>query len=311
MISPHRSREKQMGFNSGLVKQTTRLVHDPGVRVRVGDDLSPVVPGDPAPGGQTYRAGQYAPHMDDLAISTFSSAQTAGILPSGLPIFDNEGNIDKEKVDTWNPNSVGLPVSFVGDIPAYSSLVVASVLKQINEEFLSSLNMSVMQAPRVLGDFGSYIVSSKTSGENRRFSSVFYVYPDFYKFIDKPIVPKTPKKESGLSVSTFMTFHSIGHVVFSKLSFDGNINEVALFVGSSGWTKNARADHDKGMFMGRKSTSAWYRNSSHRFLTELSKYSPLDDFAQAFALYYTSSDYFQKVDPEKYNIVHKIVNRQV
>jgi hypothetical protein len=311
MISPHRSREKEIGFSSNTLKKTSRLVHDPGMRVRVGDDLSPVIPGDPAPGGKTYRAGQYAPHVDDLAISTFSSAETAGILPSGLPIFDEEGNIDKDKLDNWNPSMEGLPVSFADDIPVYSSLVVTSVLKQLDEEMLSSLNLSIMQAPRVMGDFGNYIVSSRTSGENRRFSSVFYVYPDFYKFIDKPVVPKTPKRESGLSISTFMTFHSLGHVVFSKLSFDGHINEVAIFVGGSGWTKSARADHDKGMFMGRKSTSAWYRNSSHRFLTELSKYSPLDDFAQAFALYYTSSDYFQKVDPEKYNIVHKIVTRQV
>jgi hypothetical protein len=310
IVSPHRSREKALGIDGG-VKTTSRLIYDKGTRVRVGDDLSPVSPGDPAPGGAIYRAGQYAPHVDDLAISTFSSAATAGILPADLPIFDENGEIDKGKLDAWNPNDEGIPVPFAEDIPVYSALVIASVMKQIDEDLLASLNMGVMQAPRVIGEFGSYIVSSKTSGANRIFSSMLYVYPDFYKFIDKPIVPKTPKRESGLSVSTFMTFHSIGHVVFSKLSFDGKISEVAAFVGSSGWTKSPREDHDKGMFMGRKSSSAWYRNSNHRFLTELSRYSPLDDFSQAFALYYTSSDYFQKVDSEKYNIMHKVITGQV
>jgi len=310
--APHRKRERALGMMPTPGDSAhARLVQDTARRVRVGDVLSPVIPGDPAPGGGTYRAGQYAPHVDDLAIATFSSAQTAGILPADLPIFDENGEIDKDKLDAWDPNKEDIPVSFAEDIPVYSSAIIASSLKSIDSGVLNNLSMGVMQAPRTPGDFGNYIIATKTSAENRAFSSQLFVYPDFYKYVDKPIVPKTPKRKSGLSVSSFMTFHAVGHALLAKLTFDGKISEVANFMDSSGWTKAPKDIHEKGTFMGRKSTSAWYRNPSHRFLTELSRYSPLDDFAQAFALYHTSNDYFQKVDPEKYDIMKKIISEQV
>jgi hypothetical protein len=312
MKSPYLERARALGLTErDDVPKSSRLIQDEGVRIRVGDVFSPVSPGDPSPGGGTYRAGQYSPHVDDLAIATFSSAQTAGILPADLPIFDENGEIDREKLNSWSPSESGLPVQFDKDVPVYSSAVIVSCMKQINDSLLKGLNMSVLQAPRTLGDFGNYIVGARTSGENRRFSSNFFVYPDFYKFIDKPIVPKTPKRESGLSVSSFMTFHSIGHILLSKLTFEGKLHDIANFMESSGWNKTPDSIHDKASFMGRNSTSAWYKNNNHRFLSELSRYSPLDDFAQAFAFYHTSNDYFQKIDPEKYSIMHKIISEQL
>lgn len=308
----HRERERALGLMpTSRNEMHARLVQDKGSRVRVGDVMSPVIPGDPAPGGGTYRAGQYAPHVDDLAIQTFSSAQDAGILPAGLPIFDDDGNIDKDKLNSWDPNSEGIPIQFSEDIPVYSSAILASSLKMIDDSLLENLSMGVMQAARTPGDFGNFIVSAKVDSENRQFNSFLMVYPDFYKYVDKPMVPKTPKRESGLSVSSFMVFHAVGHVVLSKLTFDGKISDIADFMDSSGWTKSPNDDDEKGVFMGRKSMSAWYRDPSHRFLTELSRYSPLDDFSQAFALYHTSNEYLHKVDEKKYDIISKIISEQV
>lgn len=303
----HLERERVLGMLPERGHRSSRLLQDPGQRIRVGDVLSPVVAGDPAPGGGIYRAGQYSPHVDDLAISTFSSAKNAGILPAGLPIFDVDGNVDKEKLDAWNPRQENLSVTFAEDIPNYSSAVVVSSLKQVDDAFLSTLNMGVMQAPRTPGEFGNFIVSVKTSSENRRFSSMMFVYPDFYRFIDKPMIPKTPKRESGISVSSFMTFHAVGHIALAKTLFNGKISDVATFFDSSGWGKVKDSIHTKASFMDRNSTSAWYKDSTHKFLSELSRYSPLDDFAQAFAFYYTHNEYLQKTAPEKYEIIDKIV----
>lgn len=312
MKSPYTERARALGLSEGEhIPKSSRLIQDAGERIRVGDVFSPVSPGDPSPTGGVYRAGQYSPHVDDLAIATFSAAQTAGILPADLPIFDENGEVDRDKLNAWKPSSAGLPASFAEDIPVYSAAVIVSSMKQINESLLEGLNMNVAQAPRTPGEFGNYIVGARTSGENRQFSSQMFVYPDFYKFIDKPIVPKTPKRESGLSVSSFMTFHTVGHILLSKLTFEGKIHEVADFMESSNWNKTPDSTHDKASFMGRKSTSAWYRNTSHRFLSELSRYSPLDDFAQAFAFYHTSHDYLQKVDSKKYEIMHKIISEQL
>lgn len=308
--APHLAKERALGMTGPAPGDAShaRLIQDKGMRIRVGDVMSPVVAGDPAPGGGTYRAGQYSPHVDDLAIATFSAAKDAGILPADLPIFDENGDISKEKLESWSPASENLSVSMDDSIPVYSSAILVSALKQLDEGLLGNLNMSILQSPRTPGEFGNYIIAAKTSSENRTFSSGLYVYPDFYKFVDKPIVPRTPKRESGLSVSTFMTFHAIGHVLMSKLSFEGKIADIASFMDSSGWTKTPDSTHEKAWFMGRKSTSAWYRDSRHRFLSELSRYSPLDDFAQAFAFYHTSNEYFMKIDKEKYDIVHKIIS---
>lgn len=301
---------RALGLISGRHEMHARLMQDPGRRLRVGDTFSPVQPGDPAPGGGTYRSGQYAPHVDDLALATFSSAKDAGILPFNVDLFDESGNLSKEKLEEWDPNSEDFTPDFAEDVPKYSSAVIASSMKMIDNNVLDSLNLSVMQAPSSLGEFGKYIIAAKTSSENRRFFGILYVYPDFYKYIDKPIVPKTPKRDSGLSVSSFMTFHAIGHILFSKLNFDGNIHDISSFMESSGWSKKSDYNHKKANYMGKDSTSAWYKKSSHRFLTNLSSYSPLDDFAQSFALYYTSRDYFQKIDEAKFNIIHKIVTEQ-
>jgi hypothetical protein len=312
MNSPHLDKQRALGtMTATKTNISARLVQDQGTRIRVGDAYSPVSPGDLTPTGGIYRAGQYSPHVDDLAVSTFSAAKNAGILPSGLPIFDENGDVDVDKLDAWKPSQANLPVSFAEDLPVYSSAVIVSAFKHVDSSLLENLNVGVMQAPRTIGDFGNYIVGARTNGENRQFSSQMFVYPDFYKFIDKPIVPKTPKRESGLSVSSFMVFHALGHILISKLSFDGKIKEIADFMDSSGWTKVPNSTHEKAWFMGRKSTSAWYRDTSHRFLSELSRYSPMDDFAQAFAFYHTSNDYFNMVDPKKYAIMHKVISEQL
>ena len=316
MINKEKYPHKKLNKALNPTKDTTNIAHarlfqDKAKRIRVGDDLSPVMAGDPAPGGGTYKEGQYAPQIDDLAIQTFSSAESAGILPSGLPIFDENGNIDKNKLDEWNPNQQGIPASFEEGMPVYSSALIASSLKTIDYSLLENLSMGIMQAARSPGYFGNFIVSSRVDISQGKFMSNFFVYPDFFKYIDKPIIPKTPKRKSGISVSSFMVFHTVGHIVFSKLSYDGKLSTISKFLESSGWTKVPDDVDKKGTFMGAESPSAWYRDPDHSFLTELSRYSPMDDFAQAFAFYYTNNEYLKIKEPEKYEIISKIISEHV
>lgn len=277
-------------------------------RLRIGDPNSPFAPGDPSPGGGVYRAGQFSPNLDDLAAETFSSAKDAGVLPSGLPIYDSDGEVDIKKLDNWDPNAQGVSAVFDDSLPKYSSAVVASALLFINPNLLKALNISVTKSPKMPGEFGNYIIAAKTNGGNRQFSSQIIVFPEFYKFIDKPVVQKSPKRTTGLSISSFMVFHTVGHIVLSKITFDGKLKEISDFVDSSGWTKVPGMGHAKGDYLMRKSTSAWYRDTSNRFLSELSRYSPMDDFAQAFAFYHTSRDYLQKIDQKKFELIDSIIS---
>lgn len=287
-----------------------RLLQDPGRRIRVGDVFSPVSVGDPAPGGGIYRSGQYAPKVEDLAMQTFAGAHDSGIVFSGIDVFDESGNIDLKKVEDWSPRSENIPVTFTENVPSYSSIVIASAIKSMPDGLAGALNMSVDMAPRYNGEFGGFVVATKTAMVNRKFYSTLYVYPDFYKFIDKPLVPKNPKNKNGVSIATFMTYHAFGHALFSKLASEGNLSKISVFMDSSGWTKKPDSNHLKSSYMGRKSTSAWYRESSHVFVSELSRYSPMDDFAQAFAYYLLNPYYLQKIEPEKYDILNKIIAEQ-
>lgn len=288
-----------------------RAMQDQTRRLRVGDPMSPVLAGDPTPNGGFYKQGQYAPHVEDLAEGKLSSALDQGILPRGLPILNDEGEVDKDLISEWDPNEEGIPAKFADDVPPYSSLIVASVINSLPKGLVQPMDISVMNASRYAGEFGNFIIACRTNSMNRKFYSTVYVYPDFFKFIDKPLVPKNPVKDYGVSVSTFMTFHTIGHILMSKLSFDGRLQDIANFMASSGWSKTPDAAHEKAWFLGRKATSAWYRDFNHKFLSELSKYSPLDDFAQAFAFYYSHEGYLKFVDPQKYEIMDKIIKEHM
>lgn len=309
---PALDRARSLGLIGGDKQHVShaRIRQDPGRRIRVGDVFSPVAPGDPAPAGGTYRSGQYAPKVEDLAMETFAGAHDAGLNFSGIDVFDEQGNLSLEKVEKWSPRDENFSVNFTENVPNYSGVVIASAIKSLPDGFFDNFNMTVDLAPRTPGDFGNFVIAAKTAMVNRKFYSTLYVYPDFYKYINKPLVPKNPRNKDGVSIATFMTYHAFGHALFSKIASEGDLKRLAVFMDTSGWTKKPDNNHLKASYMGRKSTSAWYRESSHMFLSELSRYSPMDDFAQTFAYYFLNPYYVQKLEPEKYEALTKIIAEQ-
>lgn len=282
----------------------------PGIRVRVGDKNSPVNPGDPVPTGGRYRAGMFAPTLDELATLTLTEADRAGLLPGLLPIYGDDGEVDEKKVEGWNPNSdLADSGIFVSDeVPKYSAAAILTSTENMGG-WLKNLGLRHIFAgtdedtPK--GIFGEQIIAANTSGKGRKFMGSLTVYPPFYKYISIPLVGKVPGRTTGLSVASFAVHHAVGHILFSRLTFDGRLDILGDFIEVSGWTKYADIGAYHGSYMEAKNPSVWRRDTHYRFETELSKYSPADDFAEAFALYFTHREYLETAFPKKMAVMEK------
>jgi len=286
-----------------------------GIRVRVGDPLSPVEPGDAVPGGGVYRAGQYAPTIDELASMTLSEADNAGILPSNIPVYTPEGTLDQAKLEGWKPleslQSSGISMS--GQVPKYSAAIIVSSIYNMGN-VPRALGLSYILA----GDredvakqrgFGESIIAARVDASGRTFTGSLVVYPNFYKYISTPIVPKIPGRTEGLSVATYAVHHAVGHLLFARLGFDGSMGLIGNFLDCGGWARYADVGAYYGTFMGVKNTSVWRRSELKRFETELSKYSPMDDFSDTFALYFTNKNYLSQIFPDRLEVMAKILDK--
>jgi hypothetical protein len=292
---------------------STKISKQSATRVRIGDPLSPVEPGDFGPTGKPYRKGQYAPTIEELSSESLKLASSERLLHMDLPILDDDGVVNKEKLDSWNPNDTSLRygATISNDVPKHSSAVLLSSFMDMGD-WLKNLNIrhvfgSQESQDQPVGKFGDIIVEAQTSGKGRKFTSSLSVYPKFYKYIYIPFKISLSSSSPGLSISSYAVMHSVGHIVFSKLSFDGKLDLVGNYIDSSGWEKNADLNVYPSSFMGVKNNSSWKRNVTTSSQTELSKYSPMDDFAESFALFFANPAYLSKVSPNRYKTIQKVV----
>jgi len=292
---------------------TTKINQESAKRVRIGDPLSPVEEGDVGPKGKPYRRGQYAPTIEELSTESIETASQENLLSKKLPIF-SDGEFDKEKLDSWNPNkdfrSFGTTIS--SDVPKYSSAVVLSTFLDVGD-WLENLNIAHIFGSQEISEqpnskFGDLIVQADSGSSNRKFQSNLRVFPKFYKYVSIPLKNSRfgEKTYSGVSVASYAVLHSIGHIVFSKLSFDGKLDVIGNYIDYSGWEKRADINVSSGSYMGYKNPSVWKRSNSLSYPTELSKYSPMDDFSESFALYYANTDYLQKLSPNRFSIISDV-----
>lgn len=286
---------------------------DGAVRVRIGDPLSPVDPGDTSPEGKPYHRGQYAPTIDELATESLRQASENNLINKNLPILGDDGFVDEDKIKQWNPNNelknYGVTVS--GNVPKHSSAVIASSFIEMGD-WLNNLGMRhIFGDPEAgnqpKGPFGDIIIQAETSGAGRKFTANLRVFPKFYQYVSVPLKPSTASNPNGISMGSYAVMHSVGHILFGKLSFDGRLDLIGNFIDKSGWKKYADVDAFHGSYMGYKNQSVWRRDNGHFTQTELSKYSPVDDFSEAFAMFFANPTYLKRVTPEKYALMREIL----
>jgi len=283
------------------------------VRVRIGDPLSPVDPGDTSPEGKPYHKGQYAPTIDELATESLKQATKNNLINKNLPILNEEGMVDEDKIKGWNPNGElqGYGVTVSPNVPKHSSAVIVSSFMDMGD-WLSNLGMQHIFGDEESGNqpkgmFGDIIIQAETSGAGRKFNANLRVFPKFYKYVSVPLRPSSPSKPDGVSMGSYAVMHSTGHILFGKMSFDGRLDFIGDFIDKSGWKKYADVNAYHGSYMGYKNQSVWRRDDGHKFQTEFSKYSPVDDFSEAFAMFFANPTYLKRATPEKYALMRAIL----
>ncbi len=281
--------------------------------VRIGTPESPVLPGTPVPGkpGKYYEAGQFAPSIDELATSTFAEANKASLLSTDLPIFDENGEVSEEKVAAWNPKDSLPGVIISSQIDKFSMAVLVSVHNLYPNLFQSAGVSSIQSGDSLEAQEGSKsvvgqsLITVKTQARNRTFSSTLYIHSRFYQFITTPIVAEIPGRTKGVSVSMFSVLKAIGHILFNKMAHEGELKMIGSFMEASGWSKNSESGN-RGSYMGKKNMASFFRDN-HPATSEVSRYSPIDDFADTFAHYLTHRSYLSVVAPEKLEVMDSIV----
>lgn len=285
--------------------------------IRVGQPGSPVDRGMPVPGnpGKYYENGQFAPDMDSLLTSVISEADSAGLVSKELPFLAND-EIDDEKLKEWNPyedyGRKGISVS--GSVSKFSMAVIES----INSTFpslLTSFNINSIMTTDDMSNSraiaGRQLITSivKTQG---RFKATLVVYPEFEQFITVPIVRAIKGRTSGVSVATYAVYKALGHILFSKMSYEGEMKLLGEFLEACGWTKKTSNFTEKGRYISIKSRSSYERTKDKDLaLSEVERYSAQDEFADTFAQYMTHRRYMSQKFPEKYEIMSKIMEGHI
>lgn len=279
------------------------------LRTRIGEPGSPIQAGDPTPGGGVYRGGQFAPTMDELSELSLNQANEAGLVNKLLPLFDEFGRVDEKKVEEWDPNAWLDGAHINSDVPKYSAAVIIDVLGRM-PNLLKALKLSYIEAgdrleQDELSIYGETIIMAKYTA-NSAFTGRLVVFPSFYKYVSIPLVGMIPGEDSGLSIAAYATHHSIGHLLFAKLMFDGKLDFLGSLFKESGWSK-----HEGGLpgryLHAQDETSVWKKESPSRQPTEASKYSPMDDFAELFAQHFTNQAYLEVAFPERAQIMSDIL----
>lgn len=278
-------------------------MEQPQEKLRVGDPDAPIYPGDYSPSGGVYRQGQFAPSLDELSTLSLTQAADAGLINKNLPIFEGD-KVDEEKLSKWNPNGEIYGLHFEYEIPKYSSAVIIDALQGL-DNLVDTIGLKyVVAGDRYTQDSlaiaGEIIIAADYSAKGRAFKGTLRVFPSFYKYVAIPLIGSIPGRTSGLSIASYAVFHSIGHLFFARLAYDGRIDLVGDMIEVSGWTKYSDDEYVPGSYMKNQNRGVWRRRYDGRFPTELSRYSPAEDFAETFALYMSNREYLESAYPPRF-----------
>lgn len=271
--------------------------------VRVGDPESIVQPGDLSPEGKLYSSGQFAPTIDELVSETISEASQAGLISRDLPIFNEQGEVDETRLNDWQPinDLVGMHITVSPSLSKYTAAGMVSILKIIGKNRYIDF---IREDNELLQDS---VVAAQTSRQGKNFLGGILVSSKFYELMVVPVIPKIVGRTQGVSLATLLTFHSLGHLLYARLGFDGRVDLLGKFAESSGWRKSQSPTTSQGTFLTFKNRSSWNRDTNIEYPSETSKWSPMDDFAQTYAHYYLNSAYLKNISPKRYENMESII----
>lgn len=286
------------------------ILQDESEPIRVGDPESPILPGDYSPSGGVYKQGQFAPSIDELSTLTLTQAGQAGLINKTLPIFEGD-KVSPDKLKKWNPSLEFNNLTFAEKLPKYSSAVIVDAL-QGYEGLIDALNLRfVMSGDRWTQDnlsvYGETIIAAEYNSDNSQFRGILRAFPSFYKYVSVPLIGYIPQRTTGLSIASYAVYHALGHLLFARLNHDGRLTELGRFYDISGWTKQDEDLTTPGAFMHIPNDDVWKRPRISKHATELSRYSPADDFAESFALLMTHRYYLDAVSPERFDLLSDIL----
>ena len=285
--------------------------------VRIGSPDSPVAAGMPVPGkpGSFYEAGQFAPSIEQLMTNTFSEAQSSGLITTELPIFGDNGDVDINKVNDWNPYDSLNGIHASTTIPKFSMATLITAQKAYPGLFEALKISNIINGDEVESRegenaralVGEQLITANTSSQGRVFRSRLIVYSRYYQYISTPIVAEVPGRTKGISVSMFATLKACGHVLFMKLAFDGELEFIGRYFKASGWSKTPQGG-ERGHYLTLKNLASFYRKLEQSS-SEIAKYAPAEDFADTFAHYLSHRLYLQSKFPEKFEIMDEICKK--
>ena len=285
--------------------------------VRIGSPESTVQAGMPVPGkpGSFYEAGQFAPSIDQLLTSTLAEANDAGLVSTDLPIFDPDGGVSLERINAWNPYDDLEGIHAPPSIPKFSMATLITVDKAYPglyktlriTNIIDGSALENQEGANARSIAGEQLITAVTSAQGRMFRSKFIVYDRYYQYISTPIVPEIPGRSKGVSVSFYATLKALGHVMFARLAFDGELELIGKFLNAAEWAKTPNGGK-KGHFMSLKNMAGYYLGNEDN-TSEVSNYSPADDFADTFAQYLSHRLYLQVKSPNKLKVMDEICKK--
>ena len=282
--------------------------------VRVGKPGSIVKPGQPVPGkpNHFYEAGQYAPSPTHLTAIKLQEMQQAGLLPeTGLDIFDDNGEISEEKLDSLNlkvETDKYMIEAHNPDMPAFAFVGVASVFHNVDQEIFPYLDIAYLdwvaetqmpiggtledQAARY-SEMTDVTSRNLITGFTRTEGGFqFAVFQPFFVYLSVPIVPAISGVTSGLNLSTVSTLRTLGHMVYERLRLSDKQMYYRM-LDSIGWTRLEsvpKMDIIKyaaaGTEIGYPPRSKWLRDTSLSPVSAVATLSPRETFAEMFMYYY-------------------------
>lgn len=292
--------------------------------VRVGQPGSVVKPGQPVPGrpGHYYETGQYAPSPISLTLLKLQEMDHAGLLPeTGLDIFNKNGEIDQDKLESLNLKSETdkyMIEAHSPDLPAFAFVGLASVFHNIDQSIFRYLDMSYLdwvadvQTPaggalsEQIAKFSEVTdVTSRNliTGYSRDHNGFkFAVYQPFFVYLSIPVVPAVRNISTGLSVAAVSALRTLGHMIFEKIQ----LTDKKLFyetLDQLGWIHKSSMKRDEsseyvgaGTEIGRPRGSSWLRNKHMKPVSSTATLSPRETFSEAFMYYYVHRMFLEGKD---------------
>lgn len=288
-------------------------------RIRIGQANSLVKVGDPVPNkpGQYYELGQFSPSPQFLSAQKLQESKTAGLLPTTLPIYDDEGNISEQKIDEIDIGKLLAPYGiykYNKQIPVFAAVGFVASLQELDKPFFNYINIEYLEWVADINSQEDQINSAKTliTGYGRMSKNfVFTIFQPFFNYLSTPLIPSIKGLSTGLSVSSYSVLKTLGYMAYDKMKII-DLQYFIDFLRKSGWDKYNHIPKDEKLYyykageeLGYNKDTSWYRDSRIPTASVASTMSPKETFAEAFAFSFFHRMYLESKTPKLAEFMNK------